>query len=127
MAGPKEYAPWQVTSYLSASLTGALCKALPQLEPQNEGKCQLQGERAEKFQLQGERKLKLMPQGLRLGRQPQSACALNKPPLTRTRERAIAIISVFLILISSKSYLPLNAEPEIRAIDQNKTTEKWLL
>ena len=124
MAGPKEYAPWQVTSYLSASLTGALCKALPQLEPQNEGKCQLQGARADKCQLQGERKDKFKPQGEILGRQPpeQTACALNKPPLTRTRERAIAIISVFLILISSKSYLPLNAEPEIRAIDKNKTT-----
>jgi len=84
----------------------------------------LQGARADKCQLQGERKDKFKPQGEILGRQPpeQSACALNKPPLTRTRERAIAIISVFLILISSKSYLPLNAEPEIRAIDKNKTT-----
>jgi len=89
---------------VSVSLTGSMTTSfVAQPQPQKEGKCQLQGERAEKFQLQGERKLKLMPQGLRLGRQPQSACALNKPPLTRTRESAIPITSNFLIFTSSKT------------------------
>jgi hypothetical protein len=52
----------------------------------------LQGERLDKLQLQGER---LDKQPL-----PQFACALNKPPLTRIRESAIPIISVFLIFVS---------------------------
>jgi hypothetical protein len=64
----------------------------PQPNPQKEGKCQLQGERLDKLQLQGERLDRQPP--------PQLACALNKPPLTRTSESAIPIISVFLIFIS---------------------------
>jgi hypothetical protein len=74
----------------------------PQPNPQKEGKCQLQGEMAEKFQLQGEREEMCQLQGERLDRQPppQPACALNKPPLTRTKESAIPIISVFLIFFS---------------------------
>jgi hypothetical protein len=76
----------------------------PQPNPQKEGKCQLQGERDAKLQLQGERLAKLQLQGERLDRQPlpQFACALKKPPLTKTSESAIAKISFLLIFISLK-------------------------
>jgi hypothetical protein len=75
---------------LSASLEPQL-KQEDKRQPQG-FKFQLQGF---KFQLQGF-KFKRQPQGLR----PQSACALKRPPLTRTSESAIATISVLHISIS---------------------------
>jgi hypothetical protein len=96
IVGPWEYAPWQVASDLSISLADALFATFkPKPVPHTEGKCQLHGERKDRLQLQGE-KLEAQPP-------PQFACALKKPPLTRTKASAIPIISVFLIFISLKS------------------------
>ena len=96
---------------LSVSVTDALFTSFePQLKPQREGVCklqrevkrQLQGEMEERRQLQGEREERRQLQGERLDRQPQSACAPKKPPLTRTSESAIPKINFLLIFISLK-------------------------
>jgi hypothetical protein len=69
VVGPLLYAPWQVASDLSRSLLELL------VEPQekHEGK-------------------------LMCGRQPQSACAAKKLPLTNTTAKANPRISFLLIL-----------------------------